>query len=110
MTVGTKIRRRVRGAASHPSIAGMIEQIRRVPSVERILLFGSRARGDHHERSDIDLAVACPAADDADWAKIWLIADDAPTLLAVDLVRLEHAGDALRQEIEREGLVLYERR
>ena len=92
------------------AIAVMLEQIRRVPSVERILLFGSRARGDHDERSDIDLAVACPTADDDDWARIWLIVDDAPTLLAVDLVRLEHAGDALRGQIEREGLVLYERR
>ena len=24
---------------------------------KRLVLFGSRARGDHHERSDIDLAV-----------------------------------------------------
>ena len=26
-------------------------------SVERVILFGSRARGDHTERSDIDIAV-----------------------------------------------------
>jgi predicted nucleotidyltransferase len=80
MTVRSKIRQPSRGAGSHPAIVAMVEQIRRVPSVERILLFGSRARGDHGERSDIDLAVACPGADDEDWAKIWLIVDDAPTL------------------------------
>ena len=110
MTVRPKLRQSSQGADSHPAIAAMVEQIRGVPSVERILLFGSRARGDHGERSDIDLAVACPGADAADWARIWLIVDDAPTLLAIDLVRLEHAGDALRQQIERDGLVLYERR
>jgi predicted nucleotidyltransferase len=110
MTVRPKFRQSSGGAGGHPAIAAMVEQIRRVPSVERILLFGSRARGDHDERSDIDLAVACPGADDADWARIWLIVDDAPTLLAVDLVRLEHAGHALRQQIKPEGLVLYERR
>ncbi len=87
------------GAGRHPAIAAMVEQIRCVPAVERILLFGSRARGDHRERSDIDLAIACPGADAADWARIWLIVDDAPTLLAVDLVRLEHAGDALRRQM-----------
>jgi predicted nucleotidyltransferase len=93
----------------HPAITVMIEQIRREPSVEKIVLFGSRARGDHDPRSDIDLAVACPNAGDAEWATIWNIADDAPMLLAIDLVRLEHAGETLRREIDREGLVLYER-
>ena len=33
------------------------------PEVERIILFGSRARGEASERADIDLAVECPAAD-----------------------------------------------
>jgi predicted nucleotidyltransferase len=93
----------------HPAIAAMVEQIRQQPSVDRIVLFGSRARGDHDQRSDIDLAVLCPRAGDAEWATIWTVADEAPTLLAIDLVRLEHAGVALRREIEREGLVLYER-
>jgi predicted nucleotidyltransferase len=108
--VRAKVEQSTQGERRHPAIAAMVEQLRRVPSVERIVLYGSRARGDHGDRSDIDIAVACPGADDADWARIWLIVDDAPTLLAVDLVRLEHAGDALRQQIEREGLVLYERR
>ena len=109
MTDRDRLLQRSPGAAGDPAIAAMVEQIRRVRSVERILLFGSRARGDHDERSDIDLAVACPAADAGDWAKILLLVDDAPTLLPIDLVRFEHAGDALRQEIEQEGLVLYER-
>jgi predicted nucleotidyltransferase len=91
----------------HPAIAAMVEQIRRIGSVERIILFGSRARGDHDERSDIDLAIACPGASPEEWTAIWNIADEAPTLLKVDLVRLEHVDDALQQEIEREGVVLY---
>jgi predicted nucleotidyltransferase len=91
----------------HPAIAVMVEQIRRSRSVERIILFGSRARGDHDERSDIDLGIACPGASPEEWAAIWNIVDEAPTLLNVDLVRLEHVDDALRQAIEREGVVLY---
>ena len=91
----------------HPAIAVMVEQIRRSRSVERIILFGSRARGDHDERSDIDLGIACPDASPDEWATIWNVVDEAPTLLNVDLVRLEHVDDALRQEIEREGVVLY---
>ena len=93
----------------HPAIAVMVEQIRRSRSVERIILFGSRARGDHGERSDIDLGIACPGASPEEWAAIWNIVDEAPTLLNVDLVRLEHVDDTLREAIEREGVVLYAR-
>jgi predicted nucleotidyltransferase len=93
----------------HPAIVAMVEQMRRSRPVERIVLFGSRARGDHDERSDIDLAIACPDASAEEWAALWNIVDEAPTLVNIDLVRLEHVDDALRQSIEREGVVLYAR-
>jgi uncharacterized protein len=98
---------RVAALGIHPAIPVMVEQIRRSRSVEKIILFGSRARGDHDERSDIDLGIACPGASPEEWAAIWSIVDDAPTLLNVDLVRLEDVDDALRRAIEREGVVLY---
>jgi predicted nucleotidyltransferase len=34
------------------------EALRTEPSVELVVLFGSRARGDHHEHSDVDLLVS----------------------------------------------------
>lgn len=36
-----------------------LQQIADLPFVDAIYLFGSRARGDHRERSDIDLAILC---------------------------------------------------
>ena len=41
----------------HPAIVKLVERFQQVPSVEGVLLFGSRARGDAHPRSDVDLAV-----------------------------------------------------
>jgi predicted nucleotidyltransferase len=41
----------------------IVERLRSVPQVERIYLFGSRARGDAAPRADLDIAVSCPAAD-----------------------------------------------
>lgn len=76
----------------------MVVEMAQIPAVQRILLFGSRARGDHDQRSDIDLAVLCPQADLETWAAIWNIADEAPTLLAVDLVRLDQASANLRRD------------
>ena len=38
-------------------ILGLADRLGRHPAVERVWLYGSRARGDNFERSDIDLAV-----------------------------------------------------
>lgn len=77
--------------------------------VDRIVLFGSRARGDAGARADIDLAVACPRADSRSWSEFVEAAEDSPTLLHIDLVRFETAPLHLREQIVREGRVLYER-
>lgn len=72
----------------------------------QIVLFGSRARGDHRERSDIDLAIyglpreKCSDFEDA--------IDDLPTLLSFDLVFV-YSGEVspeLLQNIERDGINL----
>jgi predicted nucleotidyltransferase len=79
------------------------------PAVRRVWLFGSRARGDHAPRSDIDLAVEAPDAGAVEWDAIAQIVDEAPTLLGVDLVRLDGASPALQERIRAEGQVLLER-
>ena len=85
------------------------ERLKRFPEVERIILFGSRARADAAPRADIDLAVACPAADAVRWSDIVEAAESAPTLLQIDLVRVEDAPPELLGQIAREGRVLYDR-
>lgn len=81
-----------------------------LPFVERVILFGSRARGDHDERSDIDLAVSCPNITASQWLEIWDYIDDAPTLYSIDIVQFEKVNIKLQENIRKEGLVLYERR
>lgn len=82
------------------------------PFVERIILYGSRARGDHQERSDIDLAFDCPSATDADWIKIAMSVNDADTLLKIDFVRYDKlsSNSDLKQNIDKEGAVLFSRK
>lgn len=38
----------------------------KLPDVSRVLLYGSRARGEHQDNSDVDLAVVLPGADPGD--------------------------------------------
>jgi len=85
------------------------DRLKTFPEVERIVLFGSRARGDAAPRSDIDLAIACPGADALRWSEIVETAENAPTLLQIDLIRMDDAPFELLAEIAREGRVLYER-
>jgi predicted nucleotidyltransferase len=91
-------------------IEGLAGRLARHPAVDRVWLFGSRARGDNFERSDIDLAIEPPSLDRNDWLKIKLdFEDEAPTLLLIDLIRFEDAPEHLREQIRDEGIVIYER-
>lgn len=74
--------------------------------VEKVILFGSRARGDNKERSDIDLAV-----EGGNTALFAVEAEEEiQTLLMFDIVDLGgFVQDELRQSIEREGKIIYEK-
>jgi len=79
--------------------------------VHRVILFGSRARGDHQERSDIDLAVDAPDMDVVTWDKLCLsITHNSKTLLPIDLIWLQQAPAGLAMRIHDEGVVVFERK
>lgn len=80
------------------------------PEISKVWLFGSRARGDNQERSDIDLAIDVPSIDAAKWDSICGYVDEnAETLLPIDVIWLQMATVNLRQRIVAEGVALYER-
>jgi predicted nucleotidyltransferase len=91
-------------------IEELARRFARHPAVERVWLFGSRARGDHFERSDIDLAIEAPGMSRDDWVRLHVdFEDEASTLLGIDLVRLDEASQDLIEDIEREGIPIHER-
>ena len=83
-------------------IAGLAERY----GIRRVILFGSRARGDNREHSDIDLAVS-----GGNVTEFRLEIDEAVhTLLMFDVVNLDGPVQAsLREAIEKEGVLLYEK-
>ncbi|MBO7678069.1 MAG: nucleotidyltransferase domain-containing protein [Thermoguttaceae bacterium] len=87
----------------------VIVELRRLADcsgMERLLLFGSRARGDYRERSDIDLAAEGGRVNE--FARE--IEEKVPTLLMFDVIDLSRpVGEELRRTIEREGVLLYEK-
>ncbi len=73
---------------------------------QRLVLFGSRARGDHRNNSDIDLAVyGMPKQNRADF---WMDCEDLPTLLKFDIVHItENMNPAFIENIGKDGIELY---
>ncbi len=74
-------------------------------AIKKVILFGSRARGNNSERSDIDLAVS-----GGDALNFYYDVDEqAWTLLMFDVVNLDRGiSEELQAEINRDGVILYE--
>ena len=90
---------------AQPVLEGIIVLAKQY-DIQKVILFGSRARGDNWERSDIDLAVY-----GGDVTRFSLDVDEViPTLLMFDVVDLdEPVQPELRAAIQREGVVIYEK-
>lgn len=72
----------------------------------RLVLFGSRARGDARERSDIDLAVY--GMPEKNRGAFWMAAEELPTLLKFDIVHILPGMDPkFLHNIEKDGVTLY---
>lgn len=83
-----------------------IRELARKREIGKVILFGSRARGDFRGKSDIDLAVS-----GGDGRGFSLDVEDMTwTLLSFDVVCLDRPVEtALLKSIEKEGRVLYEK-
>ena len=83
-----------------------IAKIGRQYGAAKVVLYGSRARGDNRQRSDIDLAVY-GIEDRAQQALFAQAIEDLPTLLDFDLVFVRKDTDPkLLENIEKDGVSL----
>ena len=89
--------------------AQVIEEIRALAGeygVEKVILFGSRARGNYNRASDIDLAVS-----GGDILRFALAVDEeTSTPLRFDIINLDGmVCEELQKAIWTEGKILYEK-
>ena len=73
-------------------------------SINKVILFGSRARGDNTERSDI-------AVYGGDFDSFyWDIKEKVHSLLSFDVVEADKPiSEELKQEIVKDGVIIYEK-
>ena len=73
---------------------------------ERVILFGSRARGNNTERSDVDIAVYGGDFD----SFYWDIKENIHSLLMFDVINADASiSEELKKEIKKDGVVIYEK-
>lgn len=95
------------GTGIKPQVIEEICGLARKYGVNKVILFGSRARGDFRRTSDIDLAVE---GGDIDRFSMD-VNEETSTLLEYDIVNLDRdIQQELRDSIEKEGRVLYEKK
>jgi len=80
-------------------------------SINLIVVFGSRARGDHSKHSDLDIAISTSLEDKGERLKLRL---QIISLLEgpkqpVDVVILEDTNWTLRHRIARDGFVIFQK-
>ena len=85
------------------NIMRQIETFAKECFLDRVILFGSRARGTNRERSDIDLAVS-----GGNQSRFEELLEEADTLLSFDVINMDGvASRKLKDNIQREGVLLY---
>ena len=78
--------------------------------LEKVWLFGSRARGDQRDKSDVDLAFKFDQSKMKNWTVFFVdFEDNIESLLTFDLVNIDAVEDQFRDKIMQAGILLYDR-
>lgn len=92
-----------------PKVISGLKAIAEKYPIGKIVLFGSRARGNNNPKSDIDIAIY-PSEGFENKGRLVSDIDDLETLLKIDIIFINKDTDEkLIASIQREGVVIYER-
>jgi len=92
------------------TIKNIIEIIKRFEEIEKVIIFGSRAKGNFSKGSDIDLALFGKKVDSEIIRSLTLQFDESGIPNKFDLVHYEAiSNDDLKAHIDRVGKIVYEK-
>lgn len=90
-------------------LGGILSALQGLTDIDRAFVFGSRARGDYRNNSDIDLAIEAGGGLRAVLALLVGL-EDVPTLCSFDVLDLRSEGSSsIRDRALSEGICIYER-
>lgn len=82
----------------------IINVFKKYDSLEKVYLFGSRARGDYKDISDIDIAI--DSKEDITF-KVLRDLDELRCIHTFDVVNINLIGDKLKENIEKDKICIY---
>jgi predicted nucleotidyltransferase len=87
----------------------ILEAVRCFPEIEQVVLFGSRAKGNHKPGSDVDLAIkGATVTYDTAVKLAEMLNEEKPLPYFFDIIHYEAVADPqFVQHIDRVGIVLY---
>lgn len=86
----------------------IVSVFRHYPDIEKVLIFGSRAKGTHKPYSDIDLAVVAPNMDDREFSRLWNELDALELVFKLDVLHWDKLGQQkLKDSIMTHGRYFY---
>ena len=95
---------------SESTISQIINVFKQYPTVDKVIIYGSRAKGNYKPGSDIDLTILGDRIKEQDFTKIFTDLDDLYIPYTFDLSLYQQIdSDALKSHISRIGQVFYER-
>ena len=82
----------------------ILDVILKYTTPKKVIIFGSRARGDFKKTSDIDIAI--DSEEDIDFVRE-ILDEEVETLLKFDVVNLRKVNEDFKRRILEEGIVIY---
>ena len=87
----------------------IIQILSKIPQIEQVIIFGSRAMGNYKKRSDVDIGIKGKSIDPQLVIKLnTLLKEEHPFPYFFDIVHFEGLNnDKLKHHIKKEGKLFY---
>ncbi|HON15322.1 MAG TPA: nucleotidyltransferase domain-containing protein [Spirochaetota bacterium] len=79
------------------------------PQVERVLIYGSRAKGNYSKGSDIDITIVAPEMNFSEYLRLYSMLEDLEIPYMLDVTKYEMLEDNIKEHIKRVGQEIYNR-
>ena len=85
----------------------IVETIKSLGFVKKLVIYGSRARGDYKYNSDIDLAIDVDSYEEL--RKVYQVIDNVKMIYTFNLIDLNTiSNEKFKANIEKDGIVLFD--
>ena len=92
------------------TLDNLISVFVKYPEIEEVFVYGSRAKGNYHLGSDIDITLKGKDISDQTRSDVWLDIDDLNTPYLFDIsIYCKLTSESLLDHIDRVGKLLYKR-